>query len=127
MRKAFIIIVIIITFIIIRNTLFILRKFCRLTLQICYYYYLSSRCCSSVRCSLSLLISSLLILVISLFLSMYLRDETTSQEGNPGKVKLRIHSWLQCAHRPVHVEHGWELKLIVDLLRSSKCLVELKS
>lgn len=38
-------------------------------------WYLSSRCWSSVRCSFSLLISSLLILVISLFLSMYLTTQ----------------------------------------------------
>lgn len=28
---------------------------------------------------------------------------------------------------PVHVEHRGELELVVDLLRSSECLVELKS
>lgn len=38
--------------------------------------YLSMRCWSRERCSFSLLISSLLILVISLFLSMYLPTPT---------------------------------------------------
>lgn len=28
---------------------------------------------------------------------------------------------------PIHVEHRWKFKLIVDLLRSSQCLVKLKS
>lgn len=50
------------------------------------------------------------------------RDHQSGQELYSGEA---LYPKLAC--KPVHVEHGWELKLIVDLLGSSKRLVELKS
>lgn len=50
------------------------------------------------------------------------QDHQSGQESRPCEA---LDPTLAC--KPVHVEHGWELELIVDLLRSSKRLVELKS
>lgn len=82
--------------------------------------YLSSRCWSSVRCSFSRLISSLLILVISLFLSMYLTTSITSEaSGWYMYAGVDRNKEILKKTLPVHVEHRGKLELVVDLLGTS--------